>query len=584
VQLREPTRIGTVRHVLGSLVTVELDSELAGVAPIWEGRLQPVGQIGSLVRIPQGPVMLLGTVTMVGISELVAPLAPSVSPQVGDRWLQIQLLGQIDGIGRFSRGVSSYPGLNDDVHFATKSELAQVYPGVDETHVRLGGLSAAPEIPLSVDVGRLVVRHSAIVGSTGSGKTSAVATFLQNLVRGGFSSANVVIVDPHGEYASALNSVAAVTRVIGNTSVLRVPYWAIPAADLLRVLTGVETATLLNRFTELVVQGRRTFVENASWLAMDPATVAADTPVPFDLNAVWYRLAFENSATFADGKDKGDLRLIDDGDALSLRPARFESPSPFNTAPYKGNLYGTYSVYPDRMRLKMLDPQLAFFLSREDLSAQADPLVPLVQQWLGGSRPVSVLDFSGVPSDVTDLSVGLILRLLFEIAIRSGDTGVGRPSPVLVVLEEAHRYLTDAVNVNMARESVNRIAREGRKYGVGIMLVSQRPSELPDTALSQVGTIIALRLTNGADQGTVKKALPDAVGGLADALPSLRTGEAIVSGEAVTLPTRTIIDLPSPEPEAADPPMQPWRTAPKVLDLAPAIATWRGIPRGEAET
>jgi uncharacterized protein len=111
------------------------------------------------------------------------------------------------------------------------------------------------------------------------------------------------------------------------------------------------------------------------------------------------------------------------------------------------------------------------------------------------------------------------------------------------------------------------------------MLVSQRPSELPDTALSQVGTIVALRLTNGTDQGTVKKSLPDSIAGLADVLPSLRTGEAIVSGEAVTLPTRVLIDAPNPAPAADDPPLRAWRTPPKSLDLAPSIASWRGIAR-----
>jgi uncharacterized protein len=215
------------------------------------------------------------------------------------------------------------------------------------------------------------------------------------------------------------------------------------------------------------------------------------------------------------------------------------------------------------MRLKLLDPHLKFFFSREDLVATTDPLVPLVHKWLGGDRPISVLDLSGVPSDVTDLSVGLILQLIFEIAIRSLTSGIGRPSPVLVVLEEAHRYLGDSNNVRLAKEAVNRIAREGRKYGIGIMLVTQRPSDLPDTALSQVGT--------------VRKALPDIVAGLADVLPSLRTGEAIVSGEAVTLPTRTLMDVPDPWPAAEDPSLAAWRRPPKSINLAPSIASWRGI-------
>jgi uncharacterized protein len=580
LQLREPTRIGSVRHVLGSTVTVELDPELAGIAPIWEGHLQPVGQIGSVVRIPQGPVTLLGTVTMVGISELGGALSPSMLPHIGDRWLQIQLLGEIDGIGRFIRGVSSYPGLNDAVHFATKSELTKIYPAASDSRIQLGGLSAAPDIPLTLDAARLVTRHSAVVGSTGSGKTSAVATVLQSLVKGGFTAANVVIIDPHGEYAQALKSTAAIKKVIGDKpDLLRIPYWALPASDLLRILTGVETATLMTRFTDLVVQARRAFANEAAWLAIDEAIITADTPTPFDLHGVWYKLAYENTATYSAGKGVGEVKIVDEGDAVTLKPPEFENASPNNTAPFKGPSHGIYSVYPDRMRLKLLDPHLAFLFSREDLGATSDPLVPLVEAWLGGTSPIAVLDLSGVPYDITDLSVGLILQLLFEIAIRSVYRGIGRPSPVLVVLEEAHRYLGESSNVRIAKEAVNRIAREGRKYGMGIMLVSQRPSELPDTALSQVGTIVALRLTNGTDQGTVKKSLPDSIAGLADVLPSLRTGEAIVSGEAVTLPTRVLIDAPNPAPAADDPPLRAWRTPPKSLDLAPSIASWRGIAR-----
>ena len=144
------------------------------------------------------------------------------------------------------------------------------------------------------------------------------------------------------------------------------------------------------------------------------------------------------------------------------------------------------------------------------------------------------------------------------------------------MLEEAHRYLGDSATTRVAKESANRIAREGRKYGIGLLLVTQRPSELPDTALSQVGTIVALRLTNGTDQSTVKAALPDAVAGLAEALPALRTGEAIVVGEAVTLPCRVQIARPHPRPEADDPSLDSWRRPPTQNDVRDAIARWRG--------
>ena len=201
----------------------------------------------------------------------------------------------------------------------------------------------------------------------------------------------------------------------------------------------------------------------------------------------------------------------------------------------------------------------------------------MIQEWLGAKLPISVLDFSGVPSVAADLAIGVILSLLFEVSLHSepNGPGIGRPSPVLVVLEEAHRYLGEGASA-LTRDSANRIAREGRKYGVGLLLVTQRPTELPKTALAQCGTLIALRLSNAEDQGAIRAALPDAVAGLAAVLPSLRTGEAVVSGEAVVLPARALLDRPDPIPLAEDPSLAPWRLEPQVPNVAPAVAAWRG--------
>ena len=176
----DPRSIGRVRHVRGATVTVALDDSLVGVTPLWEGQSYPIGQVGSLVIIPQGPTRLLAAVTLVGIAELSGTLDPSASVQVGDRWLQVQLLGELDGVGRFRRGVSTYPGLDDPVRFTTPTDLRLVFPEASEDRVRVGHLAAAPDVPLTLDARSLVTRHSAIVGSTGSGKTSAVATLVQN--------------------------------------------------------------------------------------------------------------------------------------------------------------------------------------------------------------------------------------------------------------------------------------------------------------------------------------------------------------------------------------------------------------------
>ena len=570
MRLSNETRIGRVRQVLGATVTVELAPELAGIAPIWRGRLVSVGQVGSIVQIPHGSLTLLGSVVLVGISELSRPLSSTQEMEQGKRWLEIRMLGEVDAFGKFQRGVSIYPGLDDEVHFLTADDLGAIYPPAGVDRLALGTLAAAPEVPLTLEASRLVTRHSAVVGSTGSGKTSAVATLLQRF-RDEWPSANIVVVDPHGEYASAVGDSRYVRSVNSEAGAkLRVPYWALPASRLLSVLCSLDSRTISDRFAELVVKARRAFAADASWLNLDEESITADSPIPYNLREVWYELDYDNRATVED-KQTEKLALVSDGDSARLKGAAFKPYGPGSSPPFKSVTFGKYNPATDRLRLRLADPTFGFFLEIPD-PAQADPLPLIAAEWLGEERPISILDFSGVPLEVADVAIGLVLELVFELAMRSDGSGIGRSHPVLLVLEEAHRYLGGG----LAQDVADRIAREGRKYGVGMMMVSQRPSELPQTSLAQCGTILALRLTNAVDQSSVRNALPDIITGLADVLPSLRTGEALVSGEAVVLPTRVLIDRPFPEPRASDPSLEPWRTRPAVgVDVAGAIAAWR---------
>ena len=576
----EPTRIGRVRHVLGAQVTVALDDDLAGAAPIYRGRLQLIGQIGSIVRLPQGLVDLLGQVSLLGIAELTATQPPVAVVQSGQRWLQIQLLGEIDrATGQFHRGVASYPGLDDPVHFATPADLIAVFPPGEEDRLRIGRLSAAEDVAVCVDVGRLVVRHAAVVGSTGAGKTSTVATLLQGLANDGWAAANIVVIDPHGEYSRAMGPNAAVHSVLTHgDDRLQVPYWALPADDVLRVFAGsTGSATTTSRVRDLITQGRRAFAAASSWLTIDPAAVTADTPIPFNIREIWYALDWENNETRNVAKDPATSCEEETGDSQKLIPARFKAYGQGAVAPFKGPLHGVHGSMPELLRLGLLDPRLSFLQEPVADLAGSDPLPEVMTEWLGGGQPVSVLDFSGVPDTASELAIGVVLTLLFEAAVRSpiGGPGIGRSRPVLVVLEEAHRYLADRAAV-MARTATNRIAREGRKYGIGLMLVTQRPSELPDTALAQCGSLIAMRLTNAADQAKIRAALPDSVAGLASILPALRTGEAVITGEALALPARVLVDLPDPLPAAEDPSVATWHGAGSPPDLRTAIEAWRG--------
>ncbi len=581
----DPTRIGCVRHVLGARVTVELDREIAGIAPLYRGRLQPVGQVGSLVRIPQGLVDLIATVSLVGIAELSGTQTPSEAVQTGERWLQVQLLGEINRASRqFRRGVGTYPGLDDVVHFATPEELRAVFPAADVERVRIGALAAAEEIPVALEASPLVIRHAAIVGSTGAGKTSAVASLLQGFVRGGWDAANIVVIDPHGEYGKALEGNASVRSVLGGSDEtrLRVPHWALPARDILRVFVGPGGGSTQKRFEEFVLEERRKFAAGAEWLELDPAAISADSPVPFDLREVWYRLEYENNATYRVKNDPDTVCEIDPGDAATLKAPAFEPHAQGAAAPFRGEYFGNHGRIPELLRLGLLDGRLDFFEGMLPADQDSDPLVGSVCEWIGGEKPISVLDFAGVSAEATEMAIGVVINLLFEVAVRTPPEveGIGRPSPVLIVLEEAHRYLSEGAN-QLSREAANRIAREGRKYGVGLFLVTQRPSELPDTALAQCGTLISLRLTNSSDQGKIKAALPDNIAGLAEVLPSLRTGEALISGEALILPVRALIDCPDPAPMAEDPSLDAWRKEPRLPEVASVLASWRGADGGD---
>lgn len=576
----DPTCIGRVRHVLGSSVTVALDPDLAGIAPIYRGKLQSVGQIGSIVRFPQGLIDLIGAVTLVGIAELTPALPPVENVQVGERWLRVQLLGEIDSLDHFQRGVGSYPGLDDPVHFATPEDLGRVFPDDQPGLLKFGSLSSAPAIPVCLDPARLVLRHTAVVGSTGAGKTSAVAELLQDLTDGDWPGANVVVIDPHGEYARAIGDKGSVRSVLDPNRQLRVPYWALSAADILKAFTGVSIGkTTVKRFSEFVAKARVAFVEESSWLDLDPSAITADTPVPFDIREVWHQLDFENRETRDEKGEPNTVRIERKGDPRQLKPTSFVPYKPAGGKPSRGPNYEDHGRIPELLRLALENPDFAFLQQPEADPKGEDPLRTAMTEWLGEDSAISVLDFSGVPTGVADLAIGVVLDLLFELALRSkkDGPGIGRPRPILFVLEEAHRYLNGEDANYLTARAAGRIAREGRKYGVGLLMVTQRPSELPETALAQCGTLIALRLTNGKDQGQIRSALPDNVTGLADVLSSLRTGEAVVSGEAIVLPVRTTIDEPDPYPEAEDPELQSWREQASVPDLAPALAKWRGL-------
>ncbi|MBW8027764.1 ATP-binding protein [Clavibacter michiganensis subsp. michiganensis] len=578
---QHPTLIGRVVGIVGSTISIQLEDDLAGISPTWNGQLHSIGQIGTPVSLPQGASSLLASVTRVSLAK-VDDESESSTEQIDThslthdrRMLEAQLLGEIDGLGQFRRGVSSYPSIDDPVHFVSGNDLVAIYPSDANKDLNVGTLSANNSIHVSLALQPLVMRHSVVVGSTGSGKSSAVSRILQGILQGPWASSRIIIIDTHGEYKNAFPSEQHINLATLDAPFL--PGWILPARDILSVmLRGAPSSSLVAKFEALVTSARQEFAATASWVDLEPEAINADSPIPFDMNSVWYELDKANRRTCKD-KEKTIDALVAEGDPRELRSASFTPYGPTATEPFKGPENSTFGTQPDQLRKAIQDPRLAFFSSGAfDDHIKSDPLPDIVNTILGNTSRISIIDTSEVASAAAEVCVGGILQLAFELAIRGGESSLGRAHPVLLVIEEAHRYFGSRSSNRVASMYVDRISREGRKYGIGLMLVSQRPSELPATAMSQVGTVIALRLNNDTDKASVSSTLPDSVSGLADSLPSLRTGEAIIAGEALPLPSRVTLGRPYPEPTSDDPNISAWLSRPQAsLDLSEAIKVWR---------
>ena len=579
-----PTFLGRVGAVTGSTVSVRQSDAVASGIALIGGRSYRIGQVGSFVRIPQGYHDLYGI-----ISEVGANATPEVllSPESrGERWMTVQLVGELVEVS-FERGISQYPGINDEVHIVTEEDLARIYGGEQTGQITIGRLAGAESIPVRVDLDRLVTRHSAVLGSTGSGKSTTVASLMRSICGSDAASARpsarILMLDIHGEYANALKSVATVFRVnpTGDEQPLYVPYWALDPVDLLEFLMGKLDAKQEVAISDKIQAAKLAVASGVPGVDPDGLTVA--TPLPWSLKALWFELIDPEIKTWLDAA-RTQSGLVQAGDAETLVAPRYQPASTNNTPPYQNqaNVLGLRR-HLALMRSRLLDRQYDFLLHpgrwEPDLDGKVErDLSALLEAWFGHEKPITVLDLSGVPSNVLLRLIGAILNITYEALFWGRDLPEGgRQRPQLVVMEEAHRYLGKDAD-NPARDMVQRIVKEGRKFGVGAMVVSQRPSEIDETILSQCGTLIALRLSNGADRGHVQAALPDSLGGLVDTLPVLRTGEGIIMGEAAKLPIRCRITLPSEteRPSSGDPPVsEAWRRPRTAEDYVRLTAAWR---------
>lgn len=576
------TLIGRVQSVTGKVVTVRLHSGQASLVMI-EGETHRIGQVGSLVRIPLGYTHLYGVCSQVGAAAIPHTVVSEPGTEVDSRWMTVTLFGEAIG-NDFERGVSQYPTIDDEVHIATTAELSVIYNETSEASLDIGHLAAARSIPATVDLAGLVSRHSAVVGSTGAGKSNLVAVLLESIANQGYPSARVLVIDPHGEYADAVGdngAVFSVSPTAAHHQQLYVPYWALPFEEFIAATMGELQPNVIADIRNMVRLRRRTAATHLA-NAPEPGLISADSPIPFSAKHLWFELNDFEMRTYTDMALTSPA-LISEGDPGTLTPSEYVPYSPGVKSPFKG---GSRSITRqlDMMQHRLRDERFTFLLAPGpgftpdgDGRTTAD-LDGLLRSWVGHDKPVTVLDLAGAAADTLPLVIGTVLRIVSDALYWAGNLPVGsREQPLLIVLEEAHLFVREG-SASAAHRAVDQIAKEGRKHGVGLMLVSQRPTDLDSTALSQCGTIIALRLTNQADRSRVAAALPDELSDMVSLLPALRTGEAIVTGEAVKVPSRFRIRQAQNKPVGSDPDLATgWRKAPRPnpAHYTPAIDAWR---------
>ena len=557
------TEIGTVISVNGSSVTIQLSDSVKSNSPIIDGIVYRIGQIGSFLKIPLGYTSLYGIVTKVGASAIPENISEAIKDNynilTNQQWLSITLIGEQVG-DRFERGISQSPTTGDTAHLVTIEDLKYVYGGyIEQTSINIGNISVSESLNAYLNLDKLISRHFAILGSTGSGKSNAVGIMLNAIVNKQFPRARILLLDPHGEYNSIFGNNSNVFRVntSKNAERLYIPYWALSFSEFISLFEGTlsdqNKEYLRTKVVEAKIKGAA--INNIN---IDSMIVTADSPIPFSLKQLWFDLDDFERQTFKVRADPNTKTQKTTGNADTLISNEYEPAAAGGGSPFLNNQAKGILNFLDSIRSRLKDSRYDFVFQPGNYTPDLDgnvkvDLAELLISWIGNKKPITILDISDVPSEIMMTIAGTLLNITYEALFWGQEVPIGgRGQPLLIVLEEAHNYLRSGEH-SIASRTVQRISKEGRKYGVGILLVTQRPSELDETVLSQCGTIIALRMNNTRDRSYVAAAIQDELRSIVDLLPSLRTGECIVSGEGVSIPSRVQFYKLSSAPKSADP-------------------------------
>lgn len=557
------TIIGYIVDVQGNLMTASLVEDDQGRVPtitIGDEDII-VGQIGSYVAIRQNSVNIVAIVTRMTEQEALA--APTIETPgeaaarlpYAKRIARLTPIGSILSDGQFDRGVGQFPTTGAEVHAIGTVDMEKMFDRFQSKGFSVGTVATHPSLKVCLDPSNLFGRHFTILGQTGSGKSWTVASLVQRAVTV-MPRAHIIILDLHGEYCwkrqDGSHHYAFADAIVRHVDAreLEIPYWLMTFSELCDLLIEHSEREATNQtafFRDCLLQGREN--ENATATpSLELPRVTVDTPIYFSLDDL-----------IAKTKEKNVERVGN----------------------RQGPMFGNFDRFLMRIESKLNDRRYDFLLKPIKRNTSAS-LSAMLRDFVGlGTQKaaVTVIDLSSVPFDVRPTVAAQIGRVAFEFNYWNPDY---REFPILLICEEAHAYIPRASESQFAgsRKSMERIAKEGRKYGVGLGVVSQRPHEVSETVLAQCGTFICLRITNPDDQGYIRRLVPESEGDLVSVLAGLGRGEALVLGEAVPLPTRLQFDRPNPTPNSDDIDFYgKWKDGPEDLDVDAIVKRWRSQER-----
>jgi DNA helicase HerA-like ATPase len=537
------TLIGHLVETNGSDFVAQLISEEEGFIPELsvEGVNVRIGQVGSYLMVRQS-----GTYVLVIVESMWQEVDAEGSLL---RMVRINPLGEISAKGGFNRGVAHFPTTGAELHLVTGATLALLFSKYSAADFKVGKLSSFESVDVYIDPDAFFGRHAAILGQSGSGKSWSVTSFIQSTLNS-MPNAHIVILDLHGEYGTkdwdpttTPPFPADKVRCI-KASELEIPYWLLTYEELIELLIDDDdpNASVQIAFLRgIVLELKREANEH-----LDLGHITVDSPIYFSLDELLKKFKYANETTADFGKSKTALT-------------------------------GKFDQLLVKLESRLNDTRYHFLLKPEKRTS-SDTLPGLLRDFVGlgeQNAKVTVLDLSSVPFDLHPTVTAQIGRLAFEFNYWNPRC---REFPLFLIAEEAHAYIprVSAGGHQGARRSFERIAKAGRKYAVGLCVVSQRPNELSETVLSQCSTFVCLRITNPDDQAYVRALVPDSARGILEALTSLAQGEAIATGEGVPMPVRFRVTMPDPPPNAQDIEYAGmWAKGPEDTDVEHIVDCWR---------